>query len=582
MQVLCKKGINNPFFKKGAIPFLFLILISYLVFADYGYDNPYLPALHPDEDYLKDLEVGANYSIMVNTSNFWDNLDTPADISRGTYGFGFWDLINRWLFNNSNQLDFNESLLNSTIDNKITSSEFHYTDHFDQELNTSDDVSFNSLNVTGGDLDIRDNSINTDGNVTIGTEGGNSNYQICIGEGASCDYVSILSGAKGENIAIGRRASTDNTHSVALGAWANAGGYRSTCIGAYCETNLSAVAVGYNAYAHENSIGIGKDAEASYVGVVSLGQDSYVHGQRSAAIGYEAHTTGGAKDSVAIGYRAWVENKSNDFFGGTAVGTQSYVEDGYSVALGYKAEVHNSRGTAIGYKAISNATGAITICNNCYNDKPNTIKIGNGTIYMRYDEGIINATEYCFQEGTCFNETNVSGWSGGDSFVYDSHFDQELNTSDEVTFSTITATNLSDGNLVMTGGVISGAIAIGGATQLDFRIGGNPQFYLNDGNIIPQVDNNIDLGDSTHEFKDAYFDGVVYTDSVYSPTGGTAIDFAIGGADQISLTDGALTPITDNDIALGNGTHGFSDLFLGNTARIYSSGGTIMAGITVT
>ena len=134
----------------------------------------------------------------------------------------------------------------------------------------------------------------------------------------------------------------------------------------------------------------------------------------------------------------------------------------------------------------------------------------------------------------------------------------------------------------MTGGVISGAIAIGGATQLDFRIGGNPQFYLNDGNIIPQVDNNIDLGDSTHEFKDAYFDGVVYTDSVYSPTGGTAIDFAIGGADQISLTDGALTPITDNDIALGNGTHGFSDLFLGNTARIYSSGGTIMAGITVT
>ena len=233
-------------------------------------------------------------------------------------------------------------------------------------------------------------------------------------------------------------------------------------------------------------------------------------------------------------------------------------------------------------------SGNNTIVGN-YPDASMRIQTATGQEIKMIPEGTLTMTLYpentTFHNCLVLNGTTVCNWTDsniGSVFSYTDHFDQELNTSDEVTFSTITATNLSDGNLVMTGGVISGAIAIGGATQLDFRIGGNPQFYLNDGNIIPQVDNNIDLGDSTHEFKDAYFDGVVYTDSVYSPTGGTAIDFAIGGADQISLTDGALTPITDNDIALGNGTHGFSDLFLGNTARIYSSGGTIMAGITVT
>jgi hypothetical protein len=44
------------------------------------------------------------------------------------------------------------------------------------------------------------------------------------------------------------------------------------------------------------------------------------------------------------------------------------------------------------------------------------------------------------------------------------------------------------------------------------------QFRFQDGAIIPVTDNDIDLGTSSLEFKDAYFDGVIYTDSLALPT----------------------------------------------------------------
>ena len=44
------------------------------------------------------------------------------------------------------------------------------------------------------------------------------------------------------------------------------------------------------------------------------------------------------------------------------------------------------------------------------------------------------------------------------------------------------------------------------------------QFRFQDGAIVPVTDNDIDLGTGSLEFKDAYFDGVVYTDSLALPT----------------------------------------------------------------
>ena len=64
------------------ISVMFLLFITLITANDYGYDNRGLPSLIP----------GINYSIKnVNSSEFWDNLDTPSDIDYSDFGMGFWD-----------------------------------------------------------------------------------------------------------------------------------------------------------------------------------------------------------------------------------------------------------------------------------------------------------------------------------------------------------------------------------------------------------------------------------------------------------------------------------------------------------
>jgi len=70
----------------------------------------------------------------------------------------------------------------------------------------------------------------------------------------------------------------------------------------------------------------------------------------------------------------------------------------------------------------------------------------------------------------------------------------------------------------------------GATTSHDFNIGGTEQVEIVDGALSPTTDNDIDLGDSTHEFKDGYFDGTLNADlilmepSVASGTGNRIID----------------------------------------------------------
>ena len=51
------------------------------------------------------------------------------------------------------------------------------------------------------------------------------------------------------------------------------------------------------------------------------------------------------------------------------------------------------------------------------------------------------------------------------------------------------------------------------ADKMQFSSGGVAQFTLEDGAIVPVTDNDIDLGTSSLEFKDAYFDGTVTADA---------------------------------------------------------------------
>ena len=143
-----------------------------------------------------------------------------------------------------------------------------------------------------------------------------------------------------------------------------------------------------------------------------------------------------------------------------------------------------------------------------------------------------------------------------------------------------------------------------------FDIDGTQQIKLTDGALVPITDNDIDLGTNSLEFKDAYFDGTVEADAI--TVGGTAvltggaetaitsiyntslalgygashanidfrtdnaIIFDIDGTQQIKLQDGALVPITDNDIDLGTNSLEFKNAYFDGTveADAITIGGT--------
>ena len=79
------------------------------------------------------------------------------------------------------------------------------------------------------------------------------------------------------------------------------------------------------------------------------------------------------------------------------------------------------------------------------------------------------------------------------------------------------------------------------------------QIRVQDGAIVPVTDNDIDLGTSSLEFKDAYFDGTITTDGL-TVSSTTNLD----GAIQV-----------DNTITVGVDDTGYDVKFFGDTASAY-------------
>jgi len=50
--------------------------------------------------------------------------------------------------------------------------------------------------------------------------------------------------------------------------------------------------------------------------------------------------------------------------------------------------------------------------------------------------------------------------------------------------------------------------------QIDFEVAGVDKLHLVSTKLYPTTDDDIDLGDGTHEFRNAYFDGTVYVDAI--------------------------------------------------------------------
>ena len=87
------------------------------------------------------------------------------------------------------------------------------------------------------------------------------------------------------------------------------------------------------------------------------------------------------------------------------------------------------------------------------------------------------------------------------------------------------------------------------------------QFRLEDGAIVPITNNDIDLGTSSLQFKDAFFDGTVTADAFAGPLTGNVTGNVSGtaatvtGAAQSNITSlGTLTTLTVDDITINGST----------------------------
>jgi len=97
--------------------------------------------------------------------------------------------------------------------------------------------------------------------------------------------------------------------------------------------------------------------------------------------------------------------------------------------------------------------------------------------------------------------------------------------------------------------------------QIDIKIAGTDQLTIKDGALSPVTDNDIDLGTSSLEFKDAFFDGTVTSDAFAGPLTGNVTGNVSGTAAtvttaaQSNITSlGTLTTLTVDDITINGST----------------------------
>jgi len=99
-----------------------------------------------------------------------------------------------------------------------------------------------------------------------------------------------------------------------------------------------------------------------------------------------------------------------------------------------------------------------------------------------------------------------------------------------------------------------------------FRAAGADQIKLVDGALAPVTDNDIDLGTSSLEFKDGFFDGTVTADAFAGPLTGDVTGNVSGtaatvtGAAQSNITSlGTLTTLTVDNVIINGTTIGHTD-----------------------
>jgi len=105
------------------------------------------------------------------------------------------------------------------------------------------------------------------------------------------------------------------------------------------------------------------------------------------------------------------------------------------------------------------------------------------------------------------------------------------------------------------------SIAFSGSDVITVTAGGETQVTFNNGSILPTTDDDVDLGSSSFEFKDGYFDGTLHADAInFNGTAITAtaaelniLDGVTSTAAELNILDGATVVVGEiNALDLGS------------------------------
>ena len=136
----------------------------------------------------------------------------------------------------------------------------------------------------------------------------------------------------------------------------------------------------------------------------------------------------------------------------------------------------------------------------------------------------------------------------------DNTIDVEINAA-QTTITSLLATDIKIGEDDQT------KIDFETADTINFYAGNEKQLILTDGALTPGANNILDLGSSSVEFKDAFFDGTVTADAFAGPLTGNVTGNVSGtaatvtGAAQSNITSlGTLTTLTVDDITINGST----------------------------
>jgi len=158
----------------------------------------------------------------------------------------------------------------------------------------------------------------------------------------------------------------------------------------------------------------------------------------------------------------------------------------------------------------------------------------SGVIYFGNDQD----TTLTHTDGTglTLNSTNKLCFYDTALYIHsstDGQLDLVADTEIQIAATTVDVNGILDvSGVIVAGGQISAADGTAGAPSISntgdlnsglyfsaadtlaFSAGGTAQFTMADGAIAPVTDNDVDLGTSGLEFKDGYFDGTLYCDTL--------------------------------------------------------------------